>query len=212
MLGKQFGCAKFSAGRQSARQTRKNAKLAGETTLVSGIAGRYARALFELARDENKLDETAEELSSLLSLLDESEDLTRLVRSPIFSAAEQMNALAAVLAQAGLSALIGNFLQLLAKNRRLFLLKDIIEGFHKLLADHRNELTADIISAVQLTDEQADELKATLKAKTGRDISLNQQVDPSLLGGLIVKVGSRMVDDSIRTKLNNLKIAMKEVG
>ena len=209
----RFGCANLPAGLQSAKhEERKYAKLAGETTLVSGIAGRYATALFELARDENKLDETAAELSSLQSLIDESEDLARLIRSPIFSAVEQTNAVSAIADKAGLSTLTSNFLRILAKNRRLFALRDVIAGFRKLLANERNELEAGVVSAVPLTDEQTEELKATLKAKTGQDISLNQQVDPSLLGGLIIKIGSRMVDNSIRTKLNNLKIAMKEVG
>jgi len=189
----------------------KNAKLAGETTLVSGIAGRYATALFELAREENKLDDVAGSLSGLEELLGDSADFTRLVDSPVLSSAEQARALAAISAQAGISELTANFLQLLAKNRRLFTLRAIIIGFRRLLADHRNEATADVTSAVPLTDAQTDELKATLKAKSGRDVSLNKRVDPYLLGGLIVKIGSRMVDSSIRTKLNNLKIAMKEV-
>lgn len=191
---------------------RKNAVLAGEDTLVSGIAGRYATALFELALDDDKLDETAASLADLETLFNESEDFARLVRSPVFSSAEQSGALLALAKQAGFSDMVTNFLQLLAKNRRLFILRNVIIGFRKLLANHRNEVTADVTSAVPLSDEQTEELKATLKAKTGRDVSLNQQVDPQLLGGLIVRIGSRMVDSSIRTKLNNLKIAMKEVG
>jgi F-type H+-transporting ATPase subunit delta len=176
------------------------------------MAGRYATALFELARDEGKLDETAAALAGLEALLDESEDLSRLVRSPIFSSEQQGAALAAIADQAALPEMTRNFLQLLVKNRRLFALRDIIAAFRKLLADHRNELTADVISAVPLSEAQADDLKATLKAKTGRDISLNMRVDPAILGGLIVKIGSRMVDSSIRSKLNALKMAMKEVG
>lgn len=208
-----FGCADLPAGIQSAKHyERKNAKLAGDTTLVAGIAGRYAIALFELARDENKLDETAQELTGLQALLDESEDFARLVRSPIFSAVEQTQAVAEIAQKAGFSPLTANFLKILAKNRRLFTLTGVIAGFRKLLADHRNELEADIASAVPLTDAQTEELKATLKAKTGKDISLNSRVDPALIGGLIVNIGSRMIDDSVRTKLNNLKMAMKEVG
>jgi F-type H+-transporting ATPase subunit delta len=186
--------------------------LAGETTLVSGIAGRYATAIFELARDENKLDDLAASLSGLERLLAESRDFARLVESPVLSSAEQSRALAAIAARTGISELTANVLQLLAKNRRLFALRGVITGFRRLLADHRNEATADVTSAVPLTDAQTQELKATLKAKSGRDVSLNMRVDPHLLGGLIVKIGSRMVDSSIRTKLNNLKIAMKEVG
>ena len=176
------------------------------------MAGRYATALFELARDEKKLDETAEALDGVEALLGESEDLTRLVRSPIFSASEQASVLRAIAKAASMPPLTANFLQLLVKNRRLFALRDIIAGFRKLLAEHRNEITAEVISAIPLSDEQTEELKATLRAKTGKDILLKRYVDPALLGGLIVKIGSRMIDSSIRTKLASLKIAMKEVG
>ncbi len=207
-----MGCAKVRAGLQHARQNGKNAKLTGETTLVAGMAGRYATALFELARDEGKLDETAAALTALDELLDESPDLARLVRSPIFSATEQAAALAALTEKAGIPPLTSNFLQLLVKNRRLFALRDIVAGFRTLLADHRGEIRAEVTSAVPLSDQQTDDLKATLKAKTGKDVSLTKSVDPALLGGLIVKIGSRMVDSSIQTKLSNMKIAMKEVG
>lgn len=176
------------------------------------MAGRYATALFELARDESKLDETADALAGIEALLNESEDLTRLVRSPIFSSAEQAGALTELSKKAEIPALTSNFLQLLVKNRRLFALRDIIAGFRTLLADHRGEVRAEVTSAVPLTDQQSEDLKATLKAKTGKDISLTMSVDPALLGGLIVKIGSRMVDSSIQTRLNNMKIAMKEVG
>jgi F-type H+-transporting ATPase subunit delta len=145
-------------------------------------------------------------------LLDESEDLTSLVRSPIFSAAEQSRALAAIAKQADVPTLTSNFLQLLVRNRRLFALRHIIAGFRNLAADYRGELTAEVTSAIALSKPQADELKATLKAKTGKSITLIENVDPAVLGGLVVRIGSRMVDSSIRTKLNSLKIAMKEVG
>ena len=186
--------------------------MAGGTTLVAGIAGRYATALFDLARETDALDTTAEELKGLEALLRESEDLERLVRSPVFSASEQSAAVDEIASQSNMSELTGNFLRLLAKNRRLFVLPGIAKAFRKLLADHRNEVTAEVTSAVALTEDQADELRASLKAKTGRTIDLDAHVDPSLIGGLVVKIGSRMVDSSIRTKLNNLKFAMKEAG
>jgi F-type H+-transporting ATPase subunit delta len=176
------------------------------------MAGRYATALFELARDENQLEATEAALTGLAASMDESEDLSRLVRSPIFSAAEQSAALTGIAKQAGLPALAANFLQLLVRNRRLFALRPIIAGFRKLAADHRGELTAGVTSAVALSPIQSEELKATLKAKTGKTITLIETVDPAILGGLVVSIGSRMVDSSIRTRLNNLKIAMKEVG
>lgn len=186
--------------------------MAGGTTLVAGISGRYATALFELARDNDALDTTADELRSLETLLRESDDLERLVRSPVFSAIEQSAAIDELVKQSEMSDLTGNFLKLLAKNRRLFVLADIAKAFRTLLADHRNEVTAEVTSAVALTESQADDLRAMLKAKTGRNIDLDAQVDPALIGGLVVKIGSRMVDSSIRTKLNNLKYAMKEAG
>jgi len=186
--------------------------VAGGTTLVAGIAGRYATALFDLARDGDALDTTAEELKGLEALLRESDDLARLVRSPVFSVAEQSAAVDEIVKQANMSALTGNFLKLLARNRRLFVLPDIAIAFRALLAEYRNEVTAEVTTAVALTDDQTDELRATLKAKTGRNIDLAAHVDPSLIGGLVVKIGSRMVDSSIRTKLNNLKFAMKEAG
>ncbi len=186
--------------------------MAGETTLVAGMAGRYSTALFDLAREDGKLEETEQALIGLSASLDESDDLRRLVRSPIFSADEQSAALAGIAKQARLPTLAANFLQLLVKNRRLFALRDIIAGFRRLSANHRGELTADVTSAVSLSEAQSDELKATLKAKTGKSITLIEKVDPAILGGLVVKIGSRMVNSSIRTKLNNLKYAMKEVG
>lgn len=186
--------------------------MAGDTTLVAGIAGRYAKALFDLARESDVLETVAEELLGLEALLRESEDFTRLVRSPVFSAADQGAAIGALAQQGNISILTGNFLKLLAKNRRLFALTDIARSFRRLLADHRNEITAEVTSAIALTDDQTEELCATLKAKTGRNIDLDASVDPSLIGGLVVKIGSRMVDSSIRTKLNNLKFAMKEAG
>jgi F-type H+-transporting ATPase subunit delta len=176
------------------------------------MAGRYAIALFDLALEEDKLDEVEEGLSRLDGLLGGSDDFLRVVRSPIFSSDEQARALVAIATHTGITGLTANFLQLLVRNRRLFALRDIIAGFRRLLADHRGEIIAEVTSAVPLSETQTEELKATLKAKTGKDVTLNQTVDPAILGGLIVKIGSRMIDTSIRTKLTTLKYAMKEVG
>jgi F-type H+-transporting ATPase subunit delta len=186
--------------------------VAGEDTLVAGMAGRYATALFELARETGELDATEAVLVNLEALLDESADLRRFVRSPVFSAQDQDRVVTALAEKAGMNALTSNFLQLLVKNRRLFALADIIAGFRKLSAQNRGELTAEVTAAIPMSDALTQELVATLKAKTGKDVILHTKIDPSILGGLIVKIGSRMVDSSIRTKLNNLKIAMKEVG
>jgi F-type H+-transporting ATPase subunit delta len=176
------------------------------------MAGRYAIALFDLALEENRIEEVEAALNRIEALLRDNPDFERLVRSPIFSAEEQSRALKAIGPHLEVSGFTANFLQLLVKNRRLFALSDIIAGFRRLLADHRGQMTADVVSAIPLTEAQTEELKASLKAKTGKDIDLKLTVDPAILGGLIVRIGSRMVDTSIRSKLNSLKFALKEVG
>ena len=179
---------------------------------VSGVAGRYATALFELAEAQGALDAVAGDLESIVKMLNESSDLTRLVRSPIFSAEEQSRAFGAVLDKAGASGLVKNFVGLVIKNRRLFVLPGMIGAYTTLLAQKRGEMTADVLSAHPLQAAQIDSLKAALKAATGRDVRIVTKVDAALLGGLVVTVGSRMIDSSLRTKLNSLKIAMKEAS
>jgi F-type H+-transporting ATPase subunit delta len=176
------------------------------------MAGRYANALFELAREEGKLEEAEYGLGVFVSLLDVSPDLERLVKSPVFTAEAQARAIGALLSGYGVSGITVNFLLLLAKNRRLNAVRDVVHAFTLILAHHRGESTADVTTAIPLDDEHVEALKAALRDTTGRDVTVKVKVDPSLLGGLIVKMGSRMVDTSLRTKLNNLKIAMKEVG
>ena len=179
---------------------------------VSGVAERYAAALFELARDESALDEVAGDLGSFAKLLEESPDLTRLVRSPVFTSEEQTRAIAAVLEKAGVGVLTSNFLKVVARNRRLFTVADIIRSFRQMLARHKGELTAIVTSAEPLSEPQTAALATALKETTGKDVVLDRRVDPRLIGGLIVQLGSRMVDTSLRTKLNALKFAMKEAG
>ncbi|MDP1627350.1 MAG: F0F1 ATP synthase subunit delta [Parvibaculum sp.] len=179
---------------------------------VSGVAGRYATALFELAEAQGALDAVAGDLESIVKMLNESSDLTRLVRSPIFSAEEQSRAFGAVLDKAGASGLVKNFVGLVIRNRRLFALPGMIGAYTTLLAQKRGEMTADVLSAHPLQAAQIDSLKAALKAATGRDVRIVTKVDAALLGGLVVTVGSRMIDSSLRTKLNSLKIAMKEAS
>jgi F-type H+-transporting ATPase subunit delta len=186
--------------------------VATDETVVEGVAGRYAAALFDLAREAAKLAEVEADLVKFSRLLDESSDLTRLVRSPVISADEQAKALSAILSRAGFNALTSNFLQLVAKNRRLFAVADMIKAFSALAAKSRGEVAAEVASAFALTDAQVAELKKSLKASVGKDVTLNARVDPALLGGLVVKVGSRMVDSSIRTKLQNLKVALSGDG
>lgn len=174
------------------------------------MAGRYAAALLDLAKEQNALAEVEENLNKFQSLMDESEDLRRLVRSPVFSAEDQGKALGAVLAKAQIGGLAGNFLKLIARNRRLFAVTDMIRSFKALTAKARGEVPAEVTSAVALSDAHLTQLKEALKASVGKDVQLTTRVDPGLLGGLVVKVGSRMVDSSLRTKLNSIKYAMKE--
>jgi len=134
------------------------------------------------------------------------------VKSPAFAAEEQQRALGAVMDWAAVGATTGNFLKVVARNRRLFAAEDMVKNFRSLLAQHRGEVGAEVSSAFQLSEEQLAALKEKLKSSYGKDVRLATKVDPSLLGGLVVKIGSRMVDSSIRTKLNNLKFAMKEAG
>ena len=186
--------------------------MASDKSSVSGVAGRYALALFELAKDAGELDLVASDLAGLQAMLDESDDFARLVYSPEFSADEQLSALNAVLERSGLSSLSVNFLRLVTTNRRLMVVSDMIKAYGVLLASHRGEVVAEVASATALDEAQNQSLRDALKAVIGQDVQINTKVDPSLLGGLVVKVGSRMIDSSIKTKLNNLKVAMKEVG
>ena len=175
------------------------------------MAGRYATALFELARDEKAVDAVKADLDGFDALLNDSADLYRLIRSPVFGAEEQTKALSAVLDKAGIKGLTGNFLRLVASNRRLFAVRDMIRAFRALVAKHKGEVTAEITVAEKLSDGHLEALKSALKSVTGgQAIDLNVKVDPAIIGGLTVKLGSRMVDSSLRTKLNSIKHAMKE--
>jgi F-type H+-transporting ATPase subunit delta len=179
---------------------------------VSGVSGRYATALFELARDEKSIDAVRTELDRFEAMLADSADLKRLVRSPVFSADSQSKALAAVLDKAGITGISANFLRVLTANRRLFAVSDVIRAFRALVARFKGEATADVTVAETLSDKNLDALKTALKAVTGKEVGLNVKVDPSIIGGLVVKLGSRMVDSSLRSKLNSIKHAMKEAG
>lgn len=181
-------------------------------SLTSGVAGRYAAALFELAEGKKAIPSVESQLTTIESLLAESEDLRRLVESPAFTKDDQAKAIAAVLDKAGIKGLTAQFVGVVAENRRLFAIPGMIKAFRKLAADKRGEITAEVTSAVALTAAQRKDLQAALKDKLGSKITLNESVDPSILGGLVVKVGSRMIDTSLKTKLNALKYAMKEVG
>lgn len=187
-------------------------ELADNAEPVSGVAERYASALFELARDEKALDDVAQELDQFAEMMEASEDLTTLVRSPAFTADEQTRAVSAILAKAGINGLGGNLIKTAADNRRLFAVPGMITAFHRLLAKERGEVSATVTSAEPLSDAQLNALRAALKEAIGKDPLLEQHVDASLIGGLIIQVGSRMIDTSLRTKLNSMKYAMKEAG
>jgi F-type H+-transporting ATPase subunit delta len=177
--------------------------------IQASLAGRYAMALFELARDEKKLDVVSASLDKLKSALTESDELRRLTTSPLVSREEAAAATAAAAQIMALDPTTANFLGVLAKNRRLSQLAPAIRAFNMLLAQHRGEMTAEVTSAHPLSDEQVASLKAKLKSQLGRDVKVDLNLDPAILGGLIVKVGSRLIDGSIRTKLNTLANAMK---
>jgi F-type H+-transporting ATPase subunit delta len=173
------------------------------------LAGRYAVALFELARDQDALDEVAGDLTGFRSLLQESADLRRLIESPVLSREDQGRAISALAGRAGFAGLTQQFLGLLAQKRRLFALPAIIEAYLAMLGQHKGEVSAELVSAVALTDEQLAAVKEQLSKAVGQSVTLATAVDPHLLGGLVVRVGSRMIDASLRTKLQRLETVMK---
>lgn len=186
--------------------------MSNEGSIVTGLAGRYATALFDLAKEDGALDAVAADLDALGGLLASHEELRNTVRSPLISRTEQGAALAAILDKAGAQALTRKFVALVAEKRRLFALADIIRAFGLLLANHRGEISADVISAQALSDAQSAALSDQLRSAMGQEVKINATVDPALIGGLIVKVGSRMIDGSLATRLANLERKMKEVG
>ena len=185
--------------------------MAGEDQLISGRAGRYAGALFELALEQKAVDQVKKDLEQFDAMIVGSADLNRLVRSPVFGVDEQLKAIGAILAKAGIGGIAANFLRVVTTNRRLFAVRSIIRGYCQLVARHKGEVSAQITVAEKLSDANLDALKSVLKSVTGgKDIDLDINIDPAIIGGLVVKVGSRMIDSSLRTKLNAIKFAMKE--
>lgn len=186
--------------------------MAGQELIVSGMAGRYATALFELALEEHAVDAVRSDLERFDALVAESADLQRLVRSPVFGADEQGKALSAILDKAGIGGLSARFLRVVTANRRLFAVRDIVRAFRLLVARHKGEVSASVTVAEAPTEAHLAAIKDALKAVTRKDVQVDVKVDPSIIGGLIVKLGSRMVDTSLRSKLNAIKLAMKEVS
>jgi F-type H+-transporting ATPase subunit delta len=185
--------------------------VASEARGSGGLAERYATALYALADENKALDAVASDLTGLRSLIDESPDLRRLIRSPVLARAQQAKAIAALAERAGLTLMTRNFLGLLARNRRLFALPEMIRAFLAELARRRGEVTAEIVAAQELSAAQRESLGEQLRKSVGQKVAVDIRVDPSLVGGLVVRLGSRMVDASLRTKLHRLERAIKGV-
>ena len=184
-----------------------------ETASIStGIASRYATAVFDLATEDKALDALEADLATLEGALADSEDLRDLIASPIYSREDMQAGIAAVASAMGLGAIMSNTLKLMATKRRLFVVPQMAAALRGMIADHKGEVTADVVSAKALTKTQSDKLAKALKAAVGKDVKLNATVDERIIGGLVVKVGSKMIDTSIRSKLNTLQNTMKEVG
>jgi F-type H+-transporting ATPase subunit delta len=186
--------------------------LASEATGVSGLAERYAAALFDLADERRMLDEVATDLRELRAMLAGSADFALLVRSPSLTRGEQGKAIAAVAERAGFSPLVRDFLGVVAKNRRLFAVPPMIEAYLAKLAERRGEVTAEVTAARPLSETQLERLSEQLHRSIGRRVSVEASVDPGLIGGMIVKVGSRMIDGSLKSKLQRLQLAMRGIG
>jgi F-type H+-transporting ATPase subunit delta len=177
---------------------------------MAGVAVRYAAALFDLAQETHAINAVKTDLERFDALIAETPDLARLVRSPVFSADDQLKALAPVLDRAGIGGLAAQFIKLTAANRRLFAIRDMVRAYRDLVARQKGEATASVTVAEELKPEHLAALRAALKTVSGKDVDLDVKIDPAIIGGLVVKLGSRMVDSSLRTKLNAIKHAMKE--
>lgn len=181
-------------------------------SISNGIAARYATAIFELAKESNAIAAIEADLDIIEGALADSADFRDLITSPVYSREEQGAAVGAVSQKMGLSATLANSLGLMASKRRLFVLPQLAATLRELIAKEKGEVSADVVAAKALTADQLEKLSASLKATIGKDVKINATVDESLIGGLIVKVGSKMIDTSIRSKLSALQNTMKEVG
>jgi F-type H+-transporting ATPase subunit delta len=199
-------------GAEPAELPRRDTKVAGDEGIVSGMAGRYATALFELALETNAVDAVKNDLDGFDTLVAGSPELTRLVRSPVFSADDQLAALGAVLDKAGIAGIAAQFLKVVTANRRLFAVCDMIKSYRGLVARHKGEVTAQVTLAEQPSAGHLAAIKQALSDVAKKDVQVDVKIDPAIIGGLVAKLGSRMVDSSLRTKLNAIKHAMKEVS
>jgi F-type H+-transporting ATPase subunit delta len=207
---RQFG-KRLSGGIPPFSASEGKAQLASEATGLSGLAGRYATALFDLANQEKALDAVAGDLRALGAMIDGSADLKRLIRSPVLSRDAQAAAMAALLARAEFATMTRNFVGLVARNRRLFALPGMIAGYLQLLAQRRGEIRAEVTAAQEMSAAQVTAINDQLKRAVGSKVAVEIRVDPAIIGGLVVKVGSRMVDGSLRSKLHRLQLAMRGI-
>jgi F-type H+-transporting ATPase subunit delta len=181
-----------------------------EGPLLSGVAARYASALFEVAQDAGSVDAVAGDLGRFDQVVQASPDLARLIRNPVFTAEEQERGVAAILSRVGIAGLTANFIRLVASKRRLFALPDMIRSFRRLVSDAKGIVQAQVVLAERPSDAVMGEIAAALREVAKAEVALNVKIDPSLIGGMIVKIGSRMVDASVRTKLNSIRLSLKE--
>ena len=193
-------------------QTIKGVDVSEPASISAGIAERYATAMFEIAQEAKTLDKLESGVNDLAAALEASADLSDLISSPVISRSEQGAAIDAIAAKMKLAPVLANTLSLMAQKRRLFVLPQLVKALRARLADHRGEVTAEVITAKALTKAQSDKLAETLSGRFGKTITIETRVDESIIGGLIVKVGSKMIDTSIASKLSSLQNAMKEVG
>jgi F-type H+-transporting ATPase subunit delta len=204
--------ARFSERNREGGATKSGFHVAGKSSTSGDIAERYATALFELAEETGTLDTIESDLTALGAMIDESADLAKFIRSPLYSREEHTRALEAILKKSGANELTQQFIGTVAQHRRLFVLPDMITSFKQMLAKKRGQMSAKVESAHPLSEAQLDHIKQVLKGQLGSDVALETSVDPELLGGLVVRVGSRMIDSSIRTKLNRLQLNLKEAS
>ena len=207
-----MGCAvsrgaRFRMGAYSSSGASKRVETSGG--IRASLAGRYASALFDLARDQRQIDSVSRSLDALSQAMLDSRDFAEVIESPIVSREEAGNALAALAPQLGLDPITTNFVLVLARNGRKNQLRPVIRAFGRLAAEHRGETVAEVLTARPLNDDQISQLKQQLRTRAGRDVAIDAQVNPDILGGIVVKLGSQMIDASIRTKLNRLAQAMK---
>ncbi len=189
-----------------------SSNIVSENLTITGLAGRYAVALFDLGEETKNLEKIAQDVAILSGLLAESTELKGLTLNPVFSSEEKARAMAAVIKAAGLDSLVANFVGVVAKNGRLDQLENIISEFMRIHAHHNGEVSASVMTVVGLEDAQLDALKNKLKSMVGSEVTVDTDIDDKLLGGIVVKIGSRMIDSSLKTKLANLEESMKEVG